>query len=71
MPRQTENTKQKNGPYQEAKKALRDAGLSQQAAAEDLGVTFWHLNRVLNNKRHSVSLCLRVLELAEKKAVAK
>ena len=49
-----------------AKKYLREAGWSQQAAAKYLGVTFEHLNRVLNGHRESLSLIEKIEKLPVK-----
>gem|GEM_PF-6138216 len=46
------------------KTALRKAGIPQLQAAPLLGVTFEHLNRVLNGHRESQSLLRRTFDLA-------
>lgn len=53
-----------------AKAALERKGWSQRAAARHLGVTFEHLNRVLNGHRESASLLRRVDALPDRKEVA-
>ncbi|MCC5849757.1 MAG: helix-turn-helix transcriptional regulator [Verrucomicrobia bacterium] len=49
----------------EAKEALQRAGISQIHAASMLGVTFEHLNRVLNGHRQSRRLLQKVLALSQ------
>lgn len=52
------------------KAGLRKRGISQRKAAETLGVTFEHLNRVLNGHRESARLLKDVAELSSKKEAA-
>ena len=46
---------------------LRNGELTQTAAAQDLGVTLWHLNRVLKGHRQCASLLRRFIEWADAK----
>lgn len=45
------------------KASMVEAGLTQRYAAQRLGVTFEHLNRVLNGRRHSRRLLSQVISL--------
>jgi transcriptional regulator with XRE-family HTH domain len=59
--------------HHEIKRALRAKGWTQQAAADAVGCTFEHLNRVLNGHRTSASLLEKLRALpapapAEKEA---
>ncbi len=52
----------------ELKAALVRKGLTQRAAARELGVSFEHLNRVLNGRRPSARLLGQLMGLAGKEA---
>jgi hypothetical protein len=45
---------------QEAKASLKSKGIPQVKAAQFLGVTFEHLNRVLNGHRHSRRILAKI-----------
>lgn len=49
------------------KQTLSKRGWTQQAAAKALGVTFEHLNRVLNGHRTSASLLAKIKALPPQK----
>lgn len=50
-----------------ARRRLKDARLTQTAAAVATGTSKFHLNRVLRGSRISLSLCRRVIEWAERR----
>lgn len=45
---------------EQAKARLKEKGWSHRSAARELGVSFEHLNRVLNGHRESKSLLIRI-----------
>jgi len=52
------------------KRNLKRRGWTHQAAATELGVTYEHLNRVLNGHRESASLLAAVANLPKRQEVA-
>jgi len=53
-----------------AKKRLKKKGWSHRAAAAELGVTFEHLNRVLNGHRESARLIAAIEALPAREVAA-
>lgn len=56
--------------HDQAKQRLKAKGWSHRTAARELGVSFEHLNRVLNGHRESRSLLARVARLPNAPAAA-
>lgn len=52
--------------HETAKEKLKANGWSHRTAARELGVSFEHLNRVLNGHRESRSLLARVAKLPKR-----
>ena len=52
------------------KKRLRSKGWTHSAAAAELGVTYEHLNRVLNGHRESARLIARIESLPAREVAA-
>ena len=65
LPRQTNKA-----DLEQARATLSRRGMTQREAAEKLGVTLWHLNRVLKGHRESRRILASIAEMKDMREVS-